>query len=903
MIKKSKSWKVSIAYFILLLFICTFIPTSANAASEKFVGEGTETSPYLISNADHLQLLGSLVNAGDTSYNNKYYRLENDIDLSNIENFSPIGINESYPFYGTFDGNGHKIKNMTIKYTNTTNTTKKFGLFGYNIGNIKNILSIDGVISIDGSSFSGNTGGIVGYNKGSISYCNSNVSITSSYSIGGIAGHNFGIINDCINYGNVKSTTFSYAGGIAGFNNSKITNCYNVGTIKGIYVGGITGGDIGGNINNSYNTGIISGSYSGGIVGSLDSGSALPSSKSSKVYDCYNIGSVSGSDISGGIAGSIEVRGSISTCYNIGIVSGNTAGGIVGAAEGKISDSYYLDIIKQGIGDGSGSAIAFTINDIKMGTFANFNFNDIWDLHSGSYYPFPQLKKNPMIDIIENTTDYSGGKGTVYDPFIIVTKIQLDNVRKNPGAYYILKNDIVFNESDFSTGGLFFNEGLGWKPIDNFMGVFDGNNYEINGIRIWKEDETRLNGGLHGGKLGLFGKNTGIIKNIKIVDGRIELSGRTRPDIGLIAGENYRGTILNCSVDGIISGAASEVGGITGSNYGGVIEYCNNNADIKCHSSWNYISGGIAGSNSGRISYSSNNGNVSGRNSSGGISGENLGTINMCHNTGDISSYEDRAKAGGITGELYNGVISECFNTGQVAPNGWGSNVGGISGSGGSGTIKNTYNIGLVYGSGISGTAPAVLENCYYSNTASNGVGSGIDNAIACTLEQLQQQSTFTGFNFTETWRIIPESSYKYPQLVSVPIVTYTVTYNSQGGSTVTPISVTPNSRIIEPDVPFRFGYIFEGWYKDPEFTELWQFNFDKVTSNMTLYAKWFDNRESICDVNRDGVVDMLDLGYVATWYNSKSTDEIWHSKLDLNNDDIVDIYDLVICAKKIEMN
>lgn len=887
MSKKSKSLKVPIIYLFLLLFICTFIPTSANAASENFVGEGTETNPYLISTADDLKLLGSLVNAGDTSYNNKYYKLENDIDLSSIENFSPIGLNESYPFYGTFNGDGHKIKNMTIKYTGTTSTKKNFGLFGYNVGNIKNIPSIDGVISIDGSSYLSNTGGIVGYNKGLISYCNNNVSITSVTSSGGIAGINYGIISNSSNYSNVKSTS-NYSSGIAGYNWSKITNCYNTGTISGANSGGIAGNNYK-DINNSYNTGMISGDDSGGIA----------ASSSGKIYDCYNIGSIFGDYSSGGIAGSIKGIGSVSTCYNIGFVSGNAHGGIVGTSEGIVSNSYYLDIIKHGIGKGSGSAVAFTTNDMQKVTFTNFNFNDIWDMPSGNNYPLPQLRTTPMIDIIENTKDYSEGRGTVYDPFVVSTKIQLDNVRKNPGAFYMLKNDIVFNESDFSTGGLFFNEGLGWKPIDNFMGVFDGNNYKINGIRIWKDNTPTT----ETGRIGLFSTNNGIIKNLKILDGKLELSGNTKPNAGLIAGENYYGTILNCSVDGIISSVTSEVGGITGSNNRGVIEYCTNNADIKYYSFSNYISGGIAGSNLGRISYSSNNGNISGHNSSGGISGENFGTINMCHNTGNISSYNDRGKAGGITGELYNGVISDCFNTGQVTPNGWGSNVGGISGSGGSGTIKNTYNIGLVSGSGISGTVPAVLENCYYSNASSNGIGSGVDNAIACTLEQLQQQSTFTGFNFNEIWGIIPESSYKYPQLVSVPIVTYTVTYNSQGGSTVTPISVTPNSRIIEPNVPSRFGYIFEGWYKGPDFTELWQFNFDKVTSNMTLYAKWFDNRESICDVNRDGVVDMLDLVYVATWYNSKSTDEIWHSKLDLNNDGIVDIYDLVICAKKIEMN
>jgi uncharacterized repeat protein (TIGR02543 family) len=34
-------------------------------------------------------------------------------------------------------------------------------------------------------------------------------------------------------------------------------------------------------------------------------------------------------------------------------------------------------------------------------------------------------------------------------------------------------------------------------------------------------------------------------------------------------------------------------------------------------------------------------------------------------------------------------------------------------------------------------------------------------------------------------------------------------------------------------------GHTFDNWYKDPEFTSLWNFETDIVTEDTVLYAKW----------------------------------------------------------------
>ena len=69
---------------------------------------------------------------------------------------------------------------------------------------------------------------------------------------------------------------------------------------------------------------------------------------------------------------------------------------------------------------------------------------------------------------------------------------------------------------------------------------------------------------------------------------------------------------------------------------------------------------------------------------------------------------------------------------------------------------------------------------------------------------------------------------------------TYTVTYNTNGGTEVDPTTIMENNnKLNQPDNPTKKGYNFVGWYKDDALTDVWEFENDTVTSDMTLYAKW----------------------------------------------------------------
>ena len=65
------------------------------------------------------------------------------------------------------------------------------------------------------------------------------------------------------------------------------------------------------------------------------------------------------------------------------------------------------------------------------------------------------------------------------------------------------------------------------------------------------------------------------------------------------------------------------------------------------------------------------------------------------------------------------------------------------------------------------------------------------------------------------------------------------VTFESNGGDSISPMCVMKGSQITAPTRPTKSGYLFHAWYRDEALTDFFDFKRDSVTSNMTLYAKW----------------------------------------------------------------
>ena len=69
--------------------------------------------------------------------------------------------------------------------------------------------------------------------------------------------------------------------------------------------------------------------------------------------------------------------------------------------------------------------------------------------------------------------------------------------------------------------------------------------------------------------------------------------------------------------------------------------------------------------------------------------------------------------------------------------------------------------------------------------------------------------------------------------------ILYTVTFNSNGGSAVSSITVSSGNTVTKPNDPSKYGYTFDGWYKDSALTQVFRFgsNGDKVTGNIIHFT------------------------------------------------------------------
>lgn len=192
-------------------------------------------------------------------------KLTADIELAGYD-WTPLK-----KFYGTFDGQGHVIRNLYIN-----STSYPAGLIGYLQGGASvTRLGITGSVTCTARS-NAQAGGIAGYmyDKASITQCWSAVNVTSNKHAGGLAGYTAtgAVITDCYATGTIRSSAANecYLGGIcgSGFSNTAgatLTNCYSVGAVIGTdgnasYVGGLSPDKTAAHyVNSFYLTGTVSG--------------------------------------------------------------------------------------------------------------------------------------------------------------------------------------------------------------------------------------------------------------------------------------------------------------------------------------------------------------------------------------------------------------------------------------------------------------------------------------------------------------------------------------------------------------------------------------------------------------------------------------------------------------------
>ena len=606
------------------------------------------------------------------------YKLMNDIDLSSLPltaagNWTAIGT-EADPFKGTFDGNGKTISGLKINKPAADNQ----GLFGYNNGVIKNVVLSN--VNIIGKT---NVGGICGYNFkekidtsdiGIISGCYVSGSVSGDTNVGGICGcSSVGKILLCCNKGSISGKT--YIGGICGCNTLHIENCYNIGSVSGSgYCGGICGGN-NGNVKACLSLGRIS--SSGNVIKYMHGNICGGGSADKSCY--YNK--------------NFYFRGELGTGLIPAELSSSLPAGL--------DSAYWTAGSSNTVPDSTNSNIRSEENELPYLTmFGSEN----------------------QISI----SQYSYNKGTDSNPdWVECRKIStaedLDAIRNNPQAVYILMNDITLSGE--------------WEPISEFSGMLDGNYHTIKGLTISTAES--LNSFIQEINIG------GIVKRLGLAN--VNIIGTNY--VGGICSRNW-GTISECYVTGKIQGKES-VGGICGNvTMDGKVESCYSAADVTETTDFLFGAGGIC-------AYSD-------------------GTVRNCFSTGTISGIRS---VGGICGRKWAGgnpPVENCYSAAKLV-GGTEGNVGGICGynedDGGKFTncyydtdvikVSNKYGTGITTAELCSGSLPSGFDSSIWTAGSSENIQSedGITGTQKFTLPYL----TFLD-NFNKS-----SSGFKQPEL-TVPV-------------------------------------------------------------------------------------------------------------------------------------
>lgn len=249
----------------------TFTITAADGKTKKtytikIPAYDKNTNPYGIYTPEQL--------ATPASKLTESFKLMNDITMPEVngtdypigENYATRGwtpIGDFYTFEGIIDGDGHVVKNLTIKGGSTDYVgfisimgakaiVKNIGFTSVNIttgGTVGALVGNNqgGTIShcyttgsVSSTGFSAEIGGLVGINNdangkpGKLlnSYSKVNVTGASNSVIGGLVGYNYDCdVQNCYATGSI-SGTYKYAGALMGKNAYEIVNCYATGNLK-----------------------------------------------------------------------------------------------------------------------------------------------------------------------------------------------------------------------------------------------------------------------------------------------------------------------------------------------------------------------------------------------------------------------------------------------------------------------------------------------------------------------------------------------------------------------------------------------------------------------------------------------------------------------------------------------
>lgn len=584
----------------------------ATASVTALNGDGSSDNPYQIGTADELVFAANQINGG--THGN--YILTADIDMSGVE-FPMI---DTLTAADIFDGDEHKISNLTINDTSTIVSDSdgyRVAFVRTNKGKICNLTFENPTITTTAVSTNGFSGAavVVGDNqKGAVitkvSVVNGTVTANGMAKAAGIAalngrdGNNSATIRYCsftgsLSCGQRKNTEWGpMIGGITAHNHSSILE-YCIADADMTVVGGTS---------NNLRMGII--------IGYCDS--------ANKSTIRYNVA----------YGGEITYADSAATTKYTEPLRGN--GGTATIEDNIVSDSITINGNSYtGTIVGAVTVRAQALKSQETYENIGWEFEDCWKMGEDG---FPVFRGKEEIAPIKLE-----GSGTANDPYQIGDETDLLYMAKRlnksderlQGKYFVLTSDITMTEN--------------FPMIDDFDGEFDGAGHTISGLNINDSGNTgtkseyrvgfiRTNYGVikdivfdhpvvysdanakengYSGAAVVAGENQdgGVISGIRVIDATVNAPNMSKAAIitalnGRDPGKN--GTISCCVVSGTLSCGArtgnfgSQIGGICSYSATSTIEYCISDVDMTIEGTpKNAYAGGICGySNS--VTYTGN---------------------------------------------------------------------------------------------------------------------------------------------------------------------------------------------------------------------------------------------------------------------------------------------------------
>lgn len=740
-------------------------------------GEGTSESPYRITTPQLFGLIGkslqvteltsvSLPISGDYVQPVNLYFDGVDTNFANAGSFTPVGLDEATgqitAFEGTYYGNSASGRTVLLSGLDIRTAHTSVALFA----TVASGAVIDGLELVDSSI---------------------TTSTTSPFNMAAFAATNNGTISNCVNKADIIFTMQSshdngtVAAGIAASSSGRVLLCANLGEINVANPNNTTGassfaaglvGTNSGSIERSYNAGYINGGQSGGLACTSSSGSVIAHSFNIAEVNAIRIWSGS-SHWEGGLVCN-PTGASISYSYNIG----NCDVGISTSSAGSMTHVYYLNATSNvGIYGGNSTDNRITVNQLAGMTplsgssyFLNiFNASGTFWEYDRTYTSMDSLPYQ-FAHVVDNKCEktYAPAMQISVDGYHLVDSIakmsaignSFNSIYYGVDGNYRLTTDLNYNSSAFTV-------------INDFSGKFDGNGHTIsNPAQIVSSSYTQL---------GMFTRLIGNaeVKNLTVSNFSVNnTSSNSDVSAGILAGRIGLGVVVESVTiqggfaqspnnTGAFAGSISSVDSATGGYIRGVA-VIEAQVFLAADTEPNCPTGGFVGwCNGGQISSSY--------------------YAHSSLNTGDgNTSIWGVWRVGGFVGVVEgNSTISNCFAYGSVysgrrTSSGLNDNrdsVGGFVGinTSSSVTISNCYAYVVISG---YGDRYSLTQQTYYRSRGfgrNNGNGNFSNNycyngsnanqtagATELSADQLRSQSSFSGWDFTNTWQMSSSSTIPY---------------------------------------------------------------------------------------------------------------------------------------------